>query len=294
VRQSWAMRPTAAWHWRLTSLAAVRPAAYDSQGTSWACRFLRAVVDNSVLMACLTVCTCQLQSSVQPMSYSCCSCACMHARELITKPLPHSTKQPVVGVVATGELQGRAIDITVPGSLTGQAPQKHSFTFDKVFGPTADQAAVFEEISELIQSALDGHKVRVLGLEWRLTDCGCCPAHNMDCAWVDRFGLATIHTQQAGEIHRPVLDTGECADRCAVQGHCLSASKSRCRRLSRLAASIFCQCESALLAPVCIAPCWCWCCRCASSPMARQAVGRHTPCLATLTTGASSQGPWHR
>lgn len=60
---------------------------------------------------------------------------------------------------AAGELQGRAIDITVPGSLTGQAPQKHSFTFDKVFGPTADQAAVFEEISELIQSALDGHKV---------------------------------------------------------------------------------------------------------------------------------------
>lgn len=55
---------------------------------------------------------------------------------------------------------GRALDITVPGSLTGQAPQKHSFTFDKVFAATADQAAVFEEISELIQSALDGHKVR--------------------------------------------------------------------------------------------------------------------------------------
>jgi hypothetical protein len=60
---------------------------------------------------------------------------------------------------AAGELVGRAVDITVPGSLTGQAPAKHSFTFDKVFGPTADQAAVFEEISELIQSALDGHKV---------------------------------------------------------------------------------------------------------------------------------------
>lgn len=69
-----------------------------------------------------------------------------------------------------GELLGRALDITVPGSLTGQAPQKHSFSFDKVFGPTADQAAVFEEISELIQSALDGHKVcgwgRVLAGWW--------------------------------------------------------------------------------------------------------------------------------
>lgn len=58
-----------------------------------------------------------------------------------------------------GDLLGRGIEITVPGSLTGQAPQKHSFAFDKVFGPTADQSAVFEEISELIQSALDGHKV---------------------------------------------------------------------------------------------------------------------------------------
>jgi kinesin family protein C1 len=62
-------------------------------------------------------------------------------------------------VSTAGDLLGRAIDITVPGNLTGQVPQKHSFTFDKVFAPTADQAAVFEEISELIQSALDGHKV---------------------------------------------------------------------------------------------------------------------------------------
>lgn len=58
-----------------------------------------------------------------------------------------------------GELLGRGLDITVPGSLTGQAPQRHSFAFDKVFGPAAGQGAVFEEISELIQSALDGHKV---------------------------------------------------------------------------------------------------------------------------------------
>jgi kinesin family protein C1 len=63
----------------------------------------------------------------------------------------------------------------VPGSLTGQAPQRHSFTFDKVFGPTADQAAVFEEISELIQSALDGHKVRALCLV--VGDRGSCPSN---------------------------------------------------------------------------------------------------------------------
>jgi len=37
--------------------------------------------------------------------------------------------------------------------------QKHAFTFDKVFAPTASQEDVFTEISQLVQSALDGYKV---------------------------------------------------------------------------------------------------------------------------------------
>jgi len=41
-----------------------------------------------------------------------------------------------------GDLLGRGLDITVPGSLTGQAPQRHQFAFDKVFGKTAGQEQV--------------------------------------------------------------------------------------------------------------------------------------------------------
>lgn len=37
--------------------------------------------------------------------------------------------------------------------------QKHSFTFDKVLMPEATQEDVFVEISQLVQSALDGYKV---------------------------------------------------------------------------------------------------------------------------------------
>lgn len=37
--------------------------------------------------------------------------------------------------------------------------QKHSFTFDRVFMPDAPQEDVFVEISQLVQSALDGYKV---------------------------------------------------------------------------------------------------------------------------------------
>ena len=39
------------------------------------------------------------------------------------------------------------------------AEQKYSFTFDKVFDHKASQEDVFVEISQLVQSALDGYKV---------------------------------------------------------------------------------------------------------------------------------------
>lgn len=59
-------------------------------------------------------------------------------------------------------LDGRAIDVIGPAttSATGrEEKKKHSFTFDKVFPPPTGQEEIFGEISQLVQSALDGYRV---------------------------------------------------------------------------------------------------------------------------------------
>ncbi|WVZ89526.1 hypothetical protein U9M48_035913 [Paspalum notatum var. saurae] len=54
----------------------------------------------------------------------------------------------------TVESHGRGIDLLNQG-------KKLSFSYDKVFGPDASQEEVFQHVSELVQSALDGYKVCV-------------------------------------------------------------------------------------------------------------------------------------
>ncbi|XWS09869.1 hypothetical protein CRYUN_Cryun39dG0026600 [Craigia yunnanensis] len=63
-----------------------------------------------------------------------------------------SNQGKVVSYPTSMEYLGRGIDMTQNG-------QKHSFTFDKVFMPDTSQEEVFVEISQLVQSALDGYKV---------------------------------------------------------------------------------------------------------------------------------------
>ncbi|KAL2476219.1 Kinesin-1 [Abeliophyllum distichum] len=62
------------------------------------------------------------------------------------------TDAKVISFPTAMEALDRGIDLLQNG-------QKHSFTFDKVFTPDASQGDVFVEISQLVQSALDGYKV---------------------------------------------------------------------------------------------------------------------------------------
>ncbi|XP_042490164.1 kinesin-like protein KIN-14C isoform X2 [Macadamia integrifolia] len=63
-----------------------------------------------------------------------------------------SSETTVISYPTSTEALGRGIDIVQNG-------QKHPFTFDQVFSHEASQQDVFVEISQLVQSALDGYKV---------------------------------------------------------------------------------------------------------------------------------------
>ncbi|KAE8673478.1 Kinesin-1 [Hibiscus syriacus] len=63
-----------------------------------------------------------------------------------------ATEGAIVSYPTSTESLGRGIDLK-------QSGQKYPFTFDKVFNHEASQQDVFVEISQLVQSALDGYKV---------------------------------------------------------------------------------------------------------------------------------------
>ena len=60
--------------------------------------------------------------------------------------------------------QGDSKEVEILGpeersSLGNITTKKNAFTFDRIFTPTSNNAEVFEEISQLVQSALDGYNV---------------------------------------------------------------------------------------------------------------------------------------
>ena len=65
--------------------------------------------------------------------------------------------EPFLRVSTVGPTAGRALSVAPPG----KKEKPLAFSFDRVFGGEASQTEVFEDVSHLVRSALDGYKVCV-------------------------------------------------------------------------------------------------------------------------------------
>ncbi|KAG0263431.1 kinesin-like nuclear fusion protein [Actinomortierella ambigua] len=74
---------------------------------------------------------------------------------------PTSKAETTSAVIRYPDQEGREIEFSQASeTITGtQVSKTYPFTFDKVFQPASTQEDVFEEISQLVQSALDGYNV---------------------------------------------------------------------------------------------------------------------------------------
>jgi kinesin family protein C1 len=54
------------------------------------------------------------------------------------------------------------VDTGKVNAMTGETEvaKEHVFSFDRAFGPNTKQGEVYAEVDQLVQSALDGYKVR--------------------------------------------------------------------------------------------------------------------------------------
>ncbi|KAE9328785.1 Kinesin-like protein [Phytophthora fragariae] len=77
-----------------------------------------------------------------------------------TRPfLPSDRCDPNTTVpVISCDFDGESLKLRRPGKNPSE-PDTFAFTFDKVFAPSAGQDAVFEQVSEFVQSSLDGYHV---------------------------------------------------------------------------------------------------------------------------------------
>ncbi|GAB0492228.1 hypothetical protein MMPV_003489 [Pyropia vietnamensis] len=108
--------------------------------------------------------------------------------------------------------RGRGIDAIRPGdaptsSATGGLPpvNKWAFTFDRVFDGSASQSDVFSEVSEMVQSAIDGYRVCIFAYG----QSGSGKTHTM---------LSSADGEELGVIPRAVAQIFDHTERMASDG----------------------------------------------------------------------------
>ncbi|KAG0272182.1 kinesin-like nuclear fusion protein [Linnemannia exigua] len=118
-------------------------------------------------------------------------------------------KEATTAMIQYPDVEGRQIEFahsteTATGS---QIDKAYPFTFDRVFQPSSTQGDVFEEISQLVQSALDGYNVCIFA--YGQTGSG--KTHTME-------GPLNASSESRGMIPRSVLQIYENAKALEAKG----------------------------------------------------------------------------
>ncbi|KAF8935552.1 kinesin-like nuclear fusion protein [Haplosporangium gracile] len=120
-----------------------------------------------------------------------------------------SKNETVTASIRYPDIEGRQIEFAhATETATGsQVAKAYPFTFDRVFQPSSTQEDVFEEISQLVQSALDGYNVCIFA--YGQTGSG--KTHTME-------GPLNASEESMGMIPRSVLQIYESAKTLEAKG----------------------------------------------------------------------------